>query len=301
MHVFRIHIRPQGGTASVKETFEYCLKNNILGVGWQVNSTRSPVSWDAFIKEAKQIHNNVQVLKYIKRWVSRGDLVWTRDHNGTYYLARVKSEWEYWMGPEAINKDIDIANIFRVEHISVSLDDVPGKVVVCFRPARTIQEIKSRAAIEYTKYLWNRVSGTSNYEVDRLVASDIFEFMDDEETEDVIFLYMQSKGWFIVPNSRKKDTMSYEFYAVDPTTGKRAITQVKTGTVQINRDSYAQVRERVILFQSQENYTGRSYEHVICLQRSEILDFMSASFSWLPSALQRKLEVSMSLCKCVVA
>jgi|GEM_PF-2477087 hypothetical protein len=34
MYVFRIHIRPQGGSASVKESFEYCLKNKILGVGW---------------------------------------------------------------------------------------------------------------------------------------------------------------------------------------------------------------------------------------------------------------------------
>lgn len=295
MYVFRIHIRPQGGTASIKESFEYCLKNKILGVGWQVNSTRAPASWDAYIKEAEQIHRNVQGPKYIKRWVSEGDLVWTRDHDGNYYLARVKSGWEYWMGPEAIEKDIDIANIFRVEFHPVSLDAVPGKVVACFRPTRAIQEVGSKPAIEYTKHLWNKVSGRMDYEVDRAVASDIFEFMDDEETEDVIFLYMQSKGWFIVPNSRKKDTMSYEFYAVDPRTGERAVTQVKTGTVQINRDSYAQIKERVILFQSQENYVGSDNGNVTCLQRSEILDFMNASFSWLPSSLRRKLEVSRAL------
>lgn len=291
MYLFRIHIRPQGGSASVKESFEYCLKNKILGVGWQINSTRTPESWEVFIKEAEQIHPNVQGPRYIKRWVSEGDLVWTRDHEGNYYLAKVRSGWEYWIGTEAVEKDIDIANIFRVELHPVSLDAVPGKVVACFRPTRAIQEVASKPAIEYTKYLWNKISGKKDYEVDKAVASDIFEFLDDEETEDVIFLYLQSKGWFIVPNSRKKDTMRYEFYAVDPKSGMRAITQVKTGKEQINQNEYKNTTEQVILFQAQEIYSGVRHPRVTCLSRAEILEFMRDSFKWLPTSLKNKLEV----------
>lgn len=295
MYVFRIHIRPQGGTASMSESFDYCLKNEVLGVGWQIHSTRSPESWEAYLKEAEQIHENLQGPKYIKTWVSEGDLVWTRDPEGKYYLTRVKSGWEYWMGPEAVEKDIDIANIFRVEFVPVSLDAVPGKIVACFRPARTMQEVGSGPAIEYTKFLWNKLSGRNDYEVNREVASDIFEFLDDEETEDIVFLYMQTKGWFIVPNSRKKDTMSYEFYAVNPKTAERAVSQVKTGAVQLDRDDYAEVRETVFLFQSQEKYTGSSHKNVHCLSRSELLDFMNRSYEWLPSSLQRKIEVCRAL------
>lgn len=295
MYVFRIHIRPQGGTATPKDSFEYCLRNSILGVGWQINSTKTPESWEAYLKEAEQIHRNVQGPKYIKRWVSPGDLVWTRDHEGNYYLAQVKSGWEYWMGPEAIEKDIDIANIFRVALYPVSLDAVPGNIVACFRPKRTIQEITNERAVEYTKYLWNKVSGIDAYKIDSDLTSDIFEFLDDEETEDVVFLYMQHQGWFIVPNSRKVDSMSYEFYATNPKTGERAVAQVKTGNVQLDRDLYAQVRERVILFQSRENYTGNDYDKITCLSRHELLNFMSDSYSWLPVALQRKLDICRTL------
>lgn len=279
----------------MKDSFDYCLKNEILGVGWQINSTKTPASWDAYLKEAEQIHDNLQVPKYIKRWVSAGDLVWTRDADGKYYLAKVKSGWEYWIGPDATEKDIDLANIFKVTFVPVSLDAVPGKVVACFRPSRTIQEISSAPAIEYTKFLWNKLSGSNDYEVDTKVASDIFEFLDDEEMEDVVFLYMQSKGWFIVPNSRKKDTMSYEFYAVNPQTGERAVSQVKTGSVQLDQDEYANLRETVFLFQSQENYAGSSHQNVRCLERRELLEFMNSSYAWLPSSLQQKLEICRAL------
>lgn len=172
MYVFRIHIRPEVGTASMKDSFDYCLKNEILGVGWRIDPSKTPRTWGAYLEEAERIHKNLQVPKYIKRWVSSGDLVWTRDPDGQYYLAKVKSGWEYWIGPDAAEKGIDIANIFKVTFFPVSLYAVPGKVVACFRPSRTIQEISSAPAIEYTKSLWNKLSGSNDYVVDTKVASD---------------------------------------------------------------------------------------------------------------------------------
>ena len=293
MYVFRLHIRPQGGARTMEDTFAYCIKNDLLGVGWQVDST--PESWDAYIKEAEQVHDNLQTPRYIKRWVSKGDLVWTRNTEGMYYLAQVKSGWEYWMGAEAIEKDIDIANIFRVEFIPVKLDAVPGKVVACFRPSRTIQEVASAPAIEYTKYLWNKLSGRNDYIVNHGVASDIFELLDDEETEDLVFLYMQTKGWIIVPNSRKKDTMSFEFFAVNPATGNKALTQVKTGHVHLNQDHYADFEETIYLFQSHEKYSGTNHPNVCCVTRKELQDFMKKSYSWLPLSLKQKIDMSKSL------
>jgi hypothetical protein len=96
MYLFRIHIRPQGGSADMPTTFAYCLKNGILGVGWRTNSNRITKNWDEYFNEASQTHGNLQVCKYISKWVSEGDLVWTRDAVGQYYLARVTSGWEYW-------------------------------------------------------------------------------------------------------------------------------------------------------------------------------------------------------------
>lgn len=279
----------------MKETFQYCLKNNLLGVGWQVNSIQASRNWDEYLREAEGLYGKVQVCKYINSWVKKGDLVWTRDALGQYYLAKVNSGWEYWIAPEATEKDIDIANIFRVTFVRVKLDAVPGKVVACFRSRRSIQEIASGPAIEYSKYLWNSLSGSNDYPVDRLVGSDIFEMLDDEETEDLLFMYLQSNGWFVVPNSRKKDTMSYEFLAIDPATGERAISQVKTGHVPLCRDDYSSYKEKVFLFQSNNVYSGAEHPNVMCLDRAELLDFMQASRGWLPDALRMKLDLCESI------
>jgi hypothetical protein len=172
-------------------------------------------------------------------------LVWTRDVEGNYYIARVLSGWEYWTSDEANEKDIDIANIFRCSIIKVNIEDVPGKVIACFRPTRTFQEIANTQAVEYSKYLWNKLSQEKIYEIDNDKFSDIFNLLDAEETEDLLFLYLQQKGWYILPNSRKADTMSYEFLCVKPKTGEVAATQVKTGYSVINKDSYKMARNHI--------------------------------------------------------
>ena len=186
MYVFRIHIRPQGGTADMYTTFDYCLRNRLLGVGWRTNSQNNTKNWDEYFNEAFQIHDNLQICKYIQEWVSEGDLVWTRDAEGQYYLARVTSGWEYWASPEANELDIDVANIFRCVFKSVDIDAVPGKIVACFRAPRTIQEIADNKAREYSKHLWNTLSHEQAYQIDKSAYSDIFMMLDDEETEDLV-------------------------------------------------------------------------------------------------------------------
>lgn len=291
MYLFRIHIRPQGGTADMATTFDYCLKNSVLGVGWRTNSQRNTKDWDAYFNEASLIHDNLQQCKYIKKWVSEGDLVWTRDAAGQYSLARVKSGWEYWVSPEAIDLDIDIANIFRCEIRPVPIDSVPGKVVACFRATRTMQEIADPRAREYSKYLWNTLSSRQEYEIDKAKYSDIFMMLDDEETEDLVFLYLQSLGWHVLPNSRKADTMSFEYLAINPENGEKALTQVKTGDSTLNRNNYAHLQQKIFLFQSNERYIGDEADNVICLTRIELSNFLNESLSWLPQAFKNKVAL----------
>jgi hypothetical protein len=222
MHVFRIHIRPQGGSVDWQPAFAYCIKNGLLGVGWRTESNRNTNDWDEYYKEASssQLYSDFRGSKYIHSWIKEGDLVWTRSpFPSEYYLARVSSGWEYWVSDEGRAQDIDIANIFRCDIRRVEIDAVPGKVVNCFRARRTIQEIANEGVLEYSKHLWNKLCGRTLYAVDTAKFSDIFMMLDPEETEDVLALYLQNLGWFIVPSSRKADTMSFEYYVVNHGTG----------------------------------------------------------------------------------
>ena len=293
MSVYRIHIRPGGGSADMKTIFQYCLDNGLLGAGYRVHDGAiiRTEDWDEFYMKASQIHDNLNTCKYIQKWVTEGDLVWTRDPAGQYFLARVTSGWEYWTSQEGINQDIDIANIFRCDIREVELDAVPGKIIACFRAPRTIQEIADGPAIAYSKHLWNELSGRQVYEVLKSDYSDIFMLLDDEETEDLVFIYLQSKGWYVVPNSRKADTMSFEYFLIHPSSYKRAWVQVKTGNSCLNRDDYSDSKHKIFLFQSNEYYKGTSSKNVLCITRNELLDFMKENKALLPGSSQKKLDM----------
>jgi len=73
--------------------------------------------------------------------------------------------------------------------------------------------------------------------------------LDNEETEDLVFLYLQSLGWYMVPNSRKADSMSFEYLSVNPKTGEKDLTQVKTGNFSLNRSDFSQYPYKIFLFQ----------------------------------------------------
>lgn len=83
MALYRIHIRPQGGTASMHTTFQYCLNNGILGVGWRVKSLENTTDWHLYYEKAKVFHGNLNQCSYIKKYIKKDDLVWTRDHKAT--------------------------------------------------------------------------------------------------------------------------------------------------------------------------------------------------------------------------
>lgn len=275
----------------MQTTFDYCLRNGFLGVGWRTNSQCNTKNWDEYFNEASKIHKDLSICKYIKKEVSEGDLVWTRDAEGQYYLARITSGWEYWTSPKAKELDIDIANIFRCVLQKVDIDAVPGKIVACFRAKKSIQKVADNKAREYSKHLWNRLLNEQVYQIDKSAFSDIFMMLDDEETEDLIFLYLQSQGWYVLPNSRKRDTMSFEYLAVNPLNGEKALAQVKTGEVALNRDNYVRYPHKVFLFQSNERYTGDGGGNVLCVSREEVLKFMYKSLTWLPKSFQIKVDL----------
>ncbi|MCA1790261.1 MAG: hypothetical protein LC667_10495 [Thioalkalivibrio sp.] len=147
-------------------------------------------------------------------------------------------------------------------------------------------------ATEYSKHLWNRLSGDQTYEVTTDSFSDPFMMLDDQETEDLLFLYLQTRGWYVVPNSRKSDTMSFEYMLVKPTTHEKAWVQVKTGRQPLNRDHYRHYPHQVVLFQPNALYEGADAANVTCVSSTDVLRFLREARDWLPDALVAKVELA---------
>ncbi len=294
MNIFRIHIKPGGGNKNFKQTFNYCLEHNMLGVGWRIDDLTHTKNWEEYSEIAAKKYGKVTICSYINRNVKKDDLVWTRDREGRYYLAKVVSGWEYFTSKKSRVENIDIANVFRCANIlHVDIDKVPGKVVANFRASRTIQKVSGHQTLEYSKYLWNELSGNDDYKINSEKISDIFTMLDDEETEDLIFLYLQANGWYVVPNSRKGDTMSYEFYLINKQSHQKAFVQVKTGNSPIDRNRFEKLIQEgdVYLFQPNNNYKGGDSDRFIHLQKFELESFIESHLKFLPKSIYNKREM----------
>ena len=161
MNLFRIHIKPRSGTDDRAAIFRYCLDHRLLGVGWRVDGLANTDDWSVYEQaaEAEPVRRSIQQPRYIHANVTPGDLVWTRDPDGQYYLARVTTGWKYWTTPEGRELDIGIANVFGCDIREVARDAVPGTVVSSFNRGRSIQRIRDPGAQAGSRHLWNVCAG----------------------------------------------------------------------------------------------------------------------------------------------
>ncbi len=291
MSVFRIHIRPKGGEANPKKSFDYCLNEQVLGMGWPVGD--KPLLWKEYEIESSKVYRKNKV-KHLKNSIKKDDLIWTRNTEGDYFIGKVISEWEYLPSKDAL--DADIVNVVRCDLKKVpTAADVPGKVIACFRAPRTFQSIRDNTTMDYSKFLWNEISKSKYFDINKKQFENVFSLLDSEETEDVIFIYLQMNGWIVIPNSRKVDTKSYEFYLIHETSKEKAIVQVKTGNTRLNPldSTWKSKNEKVYLFQSNGKYSNDSTDdNIVCLSPETIKSFMFANRDLLPSNIKHWLDIS---------
>ena len=92
--------------------------------------------------------------------------------------------------------------------------------------------------------------------------------------ENVIFIYLQTKDWIVIPRSRKADTMRYEFDLKNKKTGKAASVQVKTHDSSLKPSDYKDDKRHIFLFQANGNYEGLGENDVECLEPEIIESFI---------------------------
>lgn len=298
MQVWRIHLRPRGGGRGIdpEDSVKLCLQENLIGIGWPVDpAPRDPHDPDEVYSIAERMPNAYDALslRSLRQALNalasmeEGDLVWTRDTRGTYYLGRVTGSYRYYSGPA--NWSADIFSTVPADLQRVALpSSVPGKVVNSFRASRTAQRINGRAVNRYSDYLYRSFLGEDTLD---LSGEDIFEYLDAEELEDVLFVFLQRSGYVVFPNGRQADTMSYEYVVRDESTGDETLTQVKTGSSPVDLDGLPE-DSSAIVFQPNDRYIGTRRESVRTVARHDLLEFMQREPHLLPDAVRRWMRLT---------
>ncbi|TKT94155.1 hypothetical protein [Dyadobacter frigoris] len=296
MNLWRINLKPANRTGY--DSRNHCLGNQIVGIGWPIDNVTESITSEIYETAGKLKYQLNTSRGWSNAWnaifykMQINDLVWTRTIDGNYFLGRVTSEWRYDFSSDAINNDI--ANVRDCQWVKVGLiDKVPGKVIRSFMPSSTLQRVEGNNTMTYSQQLYNELSNTNFYQLTVSSEQDIFSLLSPDDCEDVVGLFLQIKhGYLMIPSSCKRDTVGYEYEFIHKTTATKAVAQVKSGNISIDRNDYIGIDAKVFLFATNQKYTGEEYDNITCLNSEELKEFMKEYQSSLPDKVKFWIEKS---------
>jgi hypothetical protein len=283
--LWRIHIRPGGGEVDTALSYALCLKEGVIGVGWQVDADGS-FSLEQYLKLCADAYSDsswpsAKTAVGLLEQMSSGDLVWMRSPQGVYHLAKVEGAWEYRAQPEY--REVDVVNIRPVRIVEVGVSShVPGKVINSFIPERVVQRIADDTALEVSARIWTKLTGGTL--MSPRGNADIFSLLSAKDCEDLISVYLQIQGWIVYPAQRRPDTLAYEFSLRHRSDFREAVVQVKTGWSAVDLGALPSSVDIAFAFQPNDQFTGANPKASI-ITREEVLDFIAANPRLVPDAV----------------
>ena len=206
-------------------------KAQFLAIGWScvdIESGQYSDFYNAVKVYVHSQHKKINPALNVFSYADVNDLFWTRDMNGVYWICRVKDIAKVYL-----NKTLDIGAILPVEAYAFGLE-VPGQIKASFnRPNGGITEkIKNIDIIEYSKFMFNTLSGKNYYDINLNIANNVIENLPDFELEEIVISYLQIvKGYYLLSNSiaNKSTTIKIECQLIsrDVNNVKKAVVQVK--------------------------------------------------------------------------
>ena len=217
-----------------------------------------------------------------------GDLCWTRNSAGVYFLGRIMGPWEYLHGADADNHDVHSVRPCDWQKVG-PLDEVPGAVERSFGPSRTIQAVQDASAIAYSEFIFAKLRGEPVRPCFKSI--DLFELLSPLDHEDIASLYLQIvHGFVIIPSTVKSSTLAYEWVMYDRKTGRRAAVQVKSGRAKLKVNDLAKLDFPVYIMATDEIERPSLPKNAVWIDRDKLLEFVLTHRSILPGRIKRYLE-----------
>lgn len=284
----------------------YCRRAGVVGVGWGRPTLEAPdgAPLEQVLAEIAGIDGwkaGGDTVRRLARIARRGDLVWTRDRSGAYWLGRIAGPWRFDGSAEASKWDLN--NARDCEWLERSFRDweVPGAVVRSFT-GRTSSFSRvapaDRGGWKVTELIWQQTDDP-DLEPPRLDPAEVVtDLLDPIDAEDLALLYLQSRGWLLLPSSRMNDTPLYEAALKHVDDGRLAVLAVKSGgqnpvPVAAVVDEVAGRGAQIFVFSTHERFDGDPGElGATRISIAELVDFMATRPELLPPRITRWIDLA---------
>ena len=306
--LWKLTIDPRGKTNTDADSFQFCHDRSIIGIGWGFSRLPDSKS-DADTLFRKEHKKGIKAFNVLVHRMSPKDHAWVYGKR-KYYICRIDSDWEHRIGEEWDENDIH--NIRSVTWKKVPTLLVPGCVKRSLTMYGTAQAIGSnRSLLQYSHWLFenklniNQIYSTTNIanipsKLSTKKPQYLFNIIDEDETEDVVGLYLQKKlGWYMIKSSAYKSKRDFECELQRDSGGipETAYMQVKSGhSIPLDCKEYVKYlnpNTYIYLFSTcsspYQNIDANKY--IIPINHDDIFNFVLRNFNILPLAIMLKLSI----------
>ena len=161
-YVARIHLKRNDNIR--QELIDFCLNNSeqYLALGWsRLSRDIREDDFNEYYGRIKKERGRANPAINVFKDAQIDDLFWTRDLSGNYWICRAKSSAKV-----VCDTKLDIGSIISVEAYNVGMQ-VPGQIKSSFNRPRggTVEKIRDKSIIEYSKLLFNKFSNKNYFEI----------------------------------------------------------------------------------------------------------------------------------------
>jgi hypothetical protein len=239
--LYKINLKT--GTEHRSELIDHCVKHRVLGLGWRTEwLKRVPRDYEDYYAAASSVWTSRQ-LAAVREFhdANPGSLVWFRDLQARYYLARLTGPWRPFDGDLAAR--LDLAMVRDVEHGKVESEaSVPGAVVRGYAVPRqrAFSRVGHYGAKAYSAILASELLGGSPPEIEITPGTILRDLLGPLDVEDLVAAYLQtSRNYIALPARYAKSTAVFEYLLKHRGDGHIAAVQIKTGGQRIAIESLA--------------------------------------------------------------
>ena len=228
-HVTRIHLKT-GKHENRTDLIRYCLYGDqqYIAIGWSyVYRDREIQSFHEYYYAVKAKVKRIPSVHNIFWETREGDLFWTRDLDGYYWICRATglAQMEY-------SEELDIGAVIPVKAYRFGME-VPGQIKASFNRPRggTSERISEPAIVEYSKRKYNELSGIATYVVEPMKGN-LLDNLPPLDLEELVLSYIQLKeDYYLLSGSiaNKSTTVKVEgeFIHRNKEKYQKAVVQVK--------------------------------------------------------------------------
>lgn len=315
-NLWKLTIKPSGQTdpeVTPADSFQFCRNHSpqVIGVGWGGIENPTTDKEGALTQVESHYGYVPSPVKDLVKNIEEEDHVWIYNkHDQTYHLTKVLSDWKY--GVEDDWARHDIRHYREAEWRTIPKPLVAGAVTRRVTVPKTSQRMdvgtKMRA---YSAFLFESDPSVEDLREDldrkalqeRLTHWDsrtFFAALDEDETEDLVALYLQEeRGWRLLKSSTNATHPGVEcqFQRLHLGVSETGYMQVKSGRhISLTPGGYRHYAEdgaRVFLFSTAEDpYSAEEdVEGVETLGQDEIRSFAASHLELLPNPMTIKLGI----------